>query len=534
MTFSDGGVSVGTGTLSGGVATFTSTSLSVASHTITASYGGDTNFTTSSSTSVSETIGQASTSTALAASANPAVTDEPVTFTATVSATSPSSGVPTGTVTFLDGSTTLGTGTLASGVASFTTSTLAQGSHTITASYGVSTDYAASTSSSLTQAIDLVGTTASTTVVTASADPVAVNQPVTFTATVSPTTGSGTPTGVVFFMNGTTTLGTGTLTTVNGVQTATFTTSSLSVGPYTVTAKYYGDITYAASSGTVEGTVEQTGTTTALVASPTSTVFGQSVTLTATVTENEASSGTLAGGTVTFISGGVTLGTGTLDDTGKASLSTAALPVGSDSITATYAGSSDFGGSTSTGQSVSVAQDGTTTTLTPSANPAFTGQYVTLTATVNAASPSSATPAGTVTFYDSTTSLGTGTLNSSGVATFTTTALTLGSHSLTADYQGNPNFTTSNSAALTETVDQVGATVTTTAVTGLPSPANFGQAVTFTATVSHTAGSAAPTGMVTFLDGTTVLGNGTLDSSGLASFSTFDLERGHPHDHRLL
>jgi hypothetical protein len=73
-----------------------------------------------------------------------------VTFTATV--TSTASGVPTGTVTFLDRTTLLGTGALNSGgVATFTTSSLAFGSHSITASYGGDTNFATSTSSALTQ-----------------------------------------------------------------------------------------------------------------------------------------------------------------------------------------------------------------------------------------------------------------------------------------------------------------------------------------------------------------------------------------------
>ncbi len=58
-----------------------------------------------------------------------------MTFTATVSANSPGSGTPTGTVTFMDGSTSLGTGTLSGGVATFSISTLPVGSHSITGVY---------------------------------------------------------------------------------------------------------------------------------------------------------------------------------------------------------------------------------------------------------------------------------------------------------------------------------------------------------------------------------------------------------------
>ena len=88
----------------------------------------------------SGTKAQAGTTTTLTSSSNPSAFGQPVTFTATVAASSPGTGSPTGTVTFKDGSTTLGSGTLTttSGVtaATFTTSTLSVGSHAITASYG--------------------------------------------------------------------------------------------------------------------------------------------------------------------------------------------------------------------------------------------------------------------------------------------------------------------------------------------------------------------------------------------------------------
>src|SRR5439155_400115 len=104
VTFYDGLTSLGTGTLAvvNGLdqATFSTAALSVASHTITASYGGDGNFTTSTSSAVSQTVNKAASSTSLTSSANPSVYGQSVTFTATVSATSPGAGTPTGTVTF--------------------------------------------------------------------------------------------------------------------------------------------------------------------------------------------------------------------------------------------------------------------------------------------------------------------------------------------------------------------------------------------------------------------------------------------------
>jgi hypothetical protein len=92
----------------------------------------------------------------------------------------------------------------------------------------------------------------------------------------------------------------------------------------------------------------------------------------------------------------------------------------------------------------------TTTVVTSSVNPSLVGQSVTFTATVTA---STGTPTGVVTFFDGTTPLGTGTLNGSGVATFTISTLSLGDHSITAFYNGDVKDGTSTSTVLTQTVN---------------------------------------------------------------------------------
>ena len=115
VTFKDGATTLGTGTLSGGVATFATSTLAIGAHTITAVYGGDTNFAGSTSSGVTQTVNKGATTTAVNATPNPSVFGASVTFTATVTVTAPASGTPSGTVTFKDGATTLGTGTLSGG-----------------------------------------------------------------------------------------------------------------------------------------------------------------------------------------------------------------------------------------------------------------------------------------------------------------------------------------------------------------------------------------------------------------------------------
>ena len=172
---------------------------------------------------------------------------------------------------------------------------------------------------------------------------------------------------------------------------------------------------------------------------------------------------------------------------------------------------------------------GTTTGLTASSTTVAQGTSVTLTATIAGASGSTGTPTGTVTFLNGTTTLGSGSANASGVATYTTTQLPVGSDNITAVYSGDSNFYTSTSHALTITVS-TGPVLTSTTATLSASATSIsaGQSVTFTATIAPQSGTGTPAGTVNFLDGATTLGSGTLNGSGVATFSTSSLAAG-PH-----
>src|SRR5260370_6033969 len=144
---------IGTGTLNAnGHAAFSTPSLSVGIHPITANYLGDTNFTGStSSTAVRERV-QAATSTVLTSSATTVTAGQQVTFTAAVS--SAVTGTLTGSVTLLAGTTKIGSGSLgANAQATFSTSSLGVGSHSITAKYSGDANFTPSTSAALTETI---------------------------------------------------------------------------------------------------------------------------------------------------------------------------------------------------------------------------------------------------------------------------------------------------------------------------------------------------------------------------------------------
>ena len=151
VTFKKGRTVLGTGTLSSGSATFATSALPVGTVAVTAVYGGDANFASSTSNTLKQLVNKASTTTALASSPNPSNFGQSVTFTASV--TPQFSGTVTGTVTFYDGTTALKTVSVNKGVAKFTTSTLASGTHTITATYNGSTSFIGS-SAPLTQTVN--------------------------------------------------------------------------------------------------------------------------------------------------------------------------------------------------------------------------------------------------------------------------------------------------------------------------------------------------------------------------------------------
>src|SRR5205823_2498663 len=151
-----------------------------------------------------------------------------------------------------------------------------------------------------------------------------------------------------------------------------------------------------------------------------------------------------------------------------------------------------------------------TTTLRTSTATAVFGQTVLLTAAVNS---QAGTPAGTVTFLDGNTVLGSAPLNAAGQATLAV-SLGVGNHALTASFAGTGDFADSISAAVTGAVNPA---ATTVALASSVTPAVTGQAVTFTATVAAVApGAGTPTGTVTFLDGTTVLGTAPVNAAGQA------------------
>lgn len=443
-----------------GIATYATSSLTLGTHPIEINYEGYV-------ASDQQVVNGYSTDTSLISSLNPANAGQSVTFTATVTS---STGTPTGSVTFADGATTLGTVALVSGAALFSTSALSVGNHSITATYNASGSFAGS-AGSLTETIN--GLADMTTLVGAP-NPAYAEQTVNLTATV--TAASGTPTGTVTFYDGGALLGTATLSGGSAGISATFNAA----GMHSLTANYSGDQTFSPGTGTFSETVNLNPTAMTDSAVPNPAIALQPIAFGASVT---APAGVTATGSVIFTANGTQIGSGVLQN-GQAAFSDAGLAAGNYQIVASYAGDSASAPSSAAPFTLVVAQQASQVHLATSLNPAPLGTSVTFTAAVSAAKPFS----GTVQFYDGTNALGSPvSVSSTGTATYTTSALALGTHNITAQYSGDANTVSSVSAVLPQSiVPYVGDF--SIAVTPTAMSVYTGQAATFQVTVTSIGG----------------------------------------------
>lgn len=337
-----------------------------------------------------------------------------------------------------------------------------------------------------------------TTSISCNANYAPYGQQLAITATVSPSQATGT---VQFFDYGAA-LG---ATALSG-GSASVATSALAVGIHSLTAVYGGDPVYFGSAPPASiVTVIKAATTAYLSSNLNPSRLGQTVTFTANVSPASAT------GSFQYFDGAASLGVVAAIG-GAASIATSGLGVGSHSITAVYSGDGNYNGSTSAAWAQSVISTATSTAVVSSNNPSVYGQPVRFTATV---SPGTAT--GTVDFLDGTLLLQSLPL-SAGTATFGTSALGAGSHSVTARYDGDRYDSASASPVAIQTVNKA---VSSAGLVSSANPAVLGKPVTFTATVAP--GSA--TGTVQFFDGAKSLGSSSL-VNGAASLTTSALSMG--------
>ncbi|HEX2575590.1 MAG TPA: Ig-like domain repeat protein [Aquihabitans sp.] len=453
------------------------TALTLGRHDLTVRWNGDwgSEVSTSAVVPVLVTADGAAPAPGLAVTTTPAAptADAALAVKATLS---PAAGatVPAGTVTFAATGTspvrpavTLGTADVAGTAATLNLpGSLPGGTYRVTATYTPAPGAVANPGATAT-AMVTVGRPSTATALVSSLNPAKPEDNVTFTATVTRTTGTGVPTGRVTFLDGTVELGSSPLGT-DGKATLT---RALLSGTHQVTARYDGSDALAPSTSPVVAQVVS-GTTTPLVGTTTA-VVRTGTNLVATVTP---ASGT-ATGSVRFTVDGTTLATVALSTTAPSTASTPvpALAPGAHQVTASYLGSATHAGSTSGTLAVDVPKVASTTTLTRNGN--------SVVATVASAS---GTPTGSVTFtLDGTAGTPVGLVG--GAATYTLPALADGQHTLTAAYGGSATHLGSTSAPLAIPV-------------GVPAPSAPGtpvvrEASRTTATIAWTApATGAPTG----------------------------------------
>ena len=391
----------------------------------------------------------------LISSASSAAYGAPVTLTATLTS---SCVTPAGTVTFLDGTTPLGGIALnGSGAAAYTTSALAIGSHSMTASYGGSSACGSATATAVSVTVTRSAQTISFT---------PISSPLTFGAgplTLSASASSGLP--VTFIATGPATVN-GTALTITGA------------GSVVVTANQEGNGNYAAASPASQTIAVAKATPTIGL---TSSASGASFTLTATATGSSIK----PTGQVTFFNGAAQLGASALNS-GAASL-VVTLPVGQNSVTASYAGDSNYVAAASAAAGVTVIKSPQTITFKQlSSAVTYGASPLTLSASAASGLP--------VTF------------SVAGPATVNGNTLTItgaGSVVVTANQGGNSTYAAASPVSQTIVVAKATPTI------GLTSSAS---GATDTLTATATGRGVKPTGQVTFLNGATQLGTGTLTS----------------------
>ncbi|WP_165420476.1 Ig-like domain-containing protein [Edaphobacter modestus] len=561
------------------ISTLTLSSLAGGNHTLAAHYSGDSNFTAATSGNLSLTVSPVLPGTGgfspvtLTSNLNPSIYQNEVTFTASVPVGA------TGSINFMDGATSLGSVPVTDTTAVFSTTSLVAATHPITGVYSGDANFQTATTSATSEVVNQAPTIALLT-----ANPMtglAVGSSVTFTALVN--TGMYAPTGTVTFMDGATTLGTAAVTVSNATNLLAYsadfthwTSDSSATAPIvgsgtagpdgaatSATTITFPDTTRAGYSGLK---LPANGT---FAGQPMAVSFWAQSSAGAQVTINltDGSDRNLQTATVTTTNGwqrfvlpmtlpaganpnavlsirmanqgpesidffGVqleqaatagiyvmTTGASASGQGGVATYSTAALLGGTHPINVSYSGDSNYLGSTGTLNQALVFDKSSPSVSVTSSRPSSTyGQSVTFTANV---SGPNTTPTGTVTFLDGATVLGTGTLDTSGNATYSTNLLSAGMHSITAHYAGDGNFVAATSPAIAQSVSTVAATLS---VSSSPNPSTYGQPIDFS--VAASGPGAVPTGTVTVTEGATTLGTITLGASGQGKLTIPNLTGG--------
>ncbi len=382
----------------------------------------------------------------------------------------------------------------------------------------------------------------------ATPEPSLYGQDFTITGVITQPSGAAAPTGTVAFSVDGASVGTG---TANNQATVLLTSPNYKRGTHQLTATYSGDSLYSSINLSGTHVVKGLPSVTTITNLVTPIYYGQEIGYTngidavvaaAPVTIPPPNGVSTDGGFLYIYLDGqlvCSLVQGGVNTTGGPQRCNDAnflgFGAGKHTMVASYQGNDYFEPSDSITYTVVILPDPTVTTLSTALTPSRYGTGLQFTAIVTAPY---AVPTGTVQFLEGTTLLGTSAVGPTGtnyaaIATFTTTTLAAGTHSIVASYIPTPipnqdpprNFDPSSSGPLAQVIQATSGTVLTSSL----NPSTFGQSVTFTAAVALGGTTAVATGTITFTDGTTTLGTVTLNAQGVATYTTSTLAVGqHP------
>ncbi len=411
--------------------------------TITAVYGGDANFNTSSAPTASHVVNvalQNTTTTITSRTPTASVVGQSVTVNYNVAPAT--SGTPTGTVVVSAGSSSCSGSVNGLGNGSCALVPTSPGTKSITAVYGGSATFNGSTSAAVSHVVSKANTTTSITADTP--DPSALSQAVLVTVQVSAVApGAGTRTGTVTVSSAGIPSCNATIN-ASGVGSCSLTFTS--IGTKTITANYAGDVNFngSASAGASHEVTNKLNTTVQAVSfTPVQSRVGEAVAIAFKVTPQGAGTPT---GTVQIQATASELCSGSINATGNGSCSIVFTSAGNRTITLTYGGDANFNGSTASDyQPVNTAL--TTTTITSDTpDPSVVNQAVTVAFKVTVNAPGAGTPTGTVNVSSGTAGCS-ATISAAGTGSCSMTFGSTGSKTITATYNGNSNFHSSSGTA---------------------------------------------------------------------------------------
>ena len=296
---------------------------------------------------------------------------------------------------------------------------------------------------------------------------------------------------------------------------------------YSMSVTYSGDYLHIGSSSAAVACLVTKGMPGAHIFTILSgAIYGQPVTvsmsLQPTANNNAFYGNTFPGGLAQFYSNGTSLGQAAVSN-GGASVTANTLAVGTDTLTGTYLGDSNFGSATAVSGSIAIVAASTVSSLSVTAAPVHYDQPVTVSYQVSADAPSTAVVQGSCVLKLDGTSIGCTSLdaNGSGSKSFPT-GLVVGSHTFAFTYQGTGNFNGSTQS----TTLNVGKDSPSVLLSTSGTPSQTGRSVTFTAAMIPS-NAAQVTGSVAFTDGSQTLGTVALNTNGTASLTTSALAAGN-------